>query len=100
MISIDRIRVSNLLFAERDYYLELYDNCTKIKSIQGKVIITQDSTALQLEAKITNLNSIIYSSDKILQLERDKLVAIENKHKKSKILIIGGAAIVIILCLL
>lgn len=100
LISIDRLRVANLLFAERDYYEEAYFNCKEIASIQVNTIRTQDSIYAQLESKITNLEFIIDAKDDIISIEKDKAEAIEAKYKKERKFIIGGGGALLVLLLL
>ena len=101
MISIERLRVANLLFAERDYYEEAYTNCEKMVSIKDITIVAQDSLNSKLNLKLDNMQLIIDSKDNIIDLEHDKYNALVKKSRKDKFTIMGisGAFIVLLILL-
>ena len=100
MISIDRLRVANILFAERDYYEEAYNACSEISSIKDITISKQDSLNTLLTIKIDNLSDIIAHQDTIIDFERDKLQALAKKCRKEKFTIMGVSGAFILLLIL
>lgn len=100
LISIDNIRVANLLFVERDELERKYEACNEIVGLTTSTIELQDSLKQKLSVKIENLNLIINSKDNIIELERDKLDAIIAEHRKQKFVMMGATGIIIALLII
>ena len=100
LVPIEYIRVANLLFIDRDRVTSELNNCKKARSITKVVIKTSDNITSKLEAKVANLECIINTNNKINSLEVDKLCVKLKHEKRSKLVIITGSSIILLLVIL
>lgn len=94
-IPISYIRLANQVFVERDRLEEELLICTKINSINARIVDNCDSIISRLEIKVENLNLIIttnaYMNDATVQDLEDRL----KKSRRANIALAGLSAVFI-----
>jgi len=79
LISVNDIRVCNIVFSEYEQVREELRIYTKITNISGNIILTSDTINENYKLQVSNLKNIIEANEKVTDL---KLLDKDRKIKK------------------
>jgi len=99
LVSIDDIKVCNIVFSDYDRVIEENIIYSKITNISNIIINTEDDVISNLQLEVSNLRKIINTKDEVTEL---KLLEEERKTKKARnrANITTGVGIVLLILLL